>query len=548
MSKIKMFALGGLNEVGKNMYVVEVGEDIYIFEAGLKYADDQSLGIDYIIPNYDYLKENKERIIGIFITHGHDEHMGALADILEDIPDIPIYATAFTLEMIKQDLEADEIDNANLIELEIHKKVEFGKNSIFPVRVSHSIPNSVMYVLYTEDGAIIFTGNYVFDPSMTGAFAADIGKIAYVGKQGVLCLLGESIYAPKKGFTSPHHRAREAIREALNKNEGRILLNLMQTQIFRIQELFYEVTKTNRNVVIMGKKLEGNILKAIELGYVDFDKDRIKPIRHVNDEGVIVIISNEREVPYYNIKRIIKGYDKFIKLTEEDTVMFASPIYDSIEVTSSQVFDDIAKIGCNLIILSKKQYRSPHASSEDVLMMLNMLNPKYYFPVIGEYREQVENANLAYSLGMPKENVFLKINGDAITLLNGNVQDTSEKIKTDEILIDGKQSGDIGDLVLKDRELLGENGIVMVTTTLDKQAKNVLAGPEILTRGFIYVKDNNDLIKEAEKISLEVVNEFINPKYVDFNKIKLGIREKLGKYLYQQTSSKPMIIVVVQEV
>lgn len=548
MSKIKMFALGGLNEIGKNMYVVEVDEDIFIFEAGLKYADDNALGIDYIIPNYDYLKENKDRIIGIFITHGHDEQMGALADIIEDIPEIPIYSTAFTLEIIKQDLEEAEIKNANLNKIEIHKKMEFGKNSIFSVRVSHSIPDSVMYVLYTEDGAIIFTGNYVFDPSMPGAFSADIGKIAYVGKQGVLCLLGESVYAPKKGFTSPNHRARDLMRDILNKYDGRILVNLMQTQIFRIQELFYEISKSNRNVVIMGKKLEGILLKAIELGYIEFDRNRIKPIKSVNDEGIIVIISNERELPYSNIKRIIKGYDKFIKLKEEDTVVFASPIYDSIEVTSSQVFDDIAKIGCNLIVLSKKQYRSPHASSEDIMLMLNMLQPKYYFPIIGEYREQVENALLARRLGMPEENVFLKLNGDVITFVNGKIVNNDEKIKTDEILIDGKQSGDIGDLVLKDRELLGENGIVIVTTTLDKPTKKVLAGPEILTRGFIYVKDNNDLIKEAEKISLDVVNEFINPNYIDFNKIKLGIREKLGKYLYQQTTSKPMIIVVVQEV
>lgn len=548
MSKIKMFALGGLNEIGKNMYVIEVDDDIFVFEAGLKYSDDRSLGIDYILPNYDYLKENKDRIIGIFVTHGHDEQMGALADILEELPDLNVYATAFTLEVIKQDLEDAGIKANNLHELAIHKKVTFGKNSIFPVRVSHSIPDSVMYVLYTEDGAIVFSGNYVFDPSMPGAFNADVGKIAYVGKQGVLCLLNESIYAPKRGYTSPTHKAYTIIRETINKNPGRILFNLMPAQVYRIQELFDEVMKTDRNVVIMGKKLETMILKAIELGYVNFDAERIKTIRHVNDEGIIVIVSSEREVPYYNMKRIIKGYDKFITLTEEDTVVFASPIYDNIEVTSTQIFDEIAKIGCNLVILSKKQYRSPHASSEDIMMMINMLQPKYYFPVLGEYREQVENANLAKIMGMADENIFLKLNGDVVVLENGNYKDTNEKIKVDEILIDGKQSGDIGDLVLKDRELLADNGIVIVTTTLDKGTKKILAGPEILTRGFIYVKENSDLIKEAEKISLEVINECINPNYVDFNKVKNGIRDRLGKYLYQQTSSKPMIIVVVQEV
>ncbi len=548
MSKIKMFALGGLNEIGKNMYVVEVDNDIYVFEAGLKYADDSLLGIDYIIPNYDYLIQNKDRIVGIFITHGHDEQMGALADILGTLKEVPVYATAFTLDIIRQDLEEEGIVDAKLNELKLHRKVTFGKNSIFPIRVSHSIPDSVMYVLYTEDGALVFTGNYVIDPSMMGAFNSDIGKIAYVGKQGVLCVLGESVYASRNGFTSPSHRARDIIREVLNKNEGRILVNIMQAQIYRIQELLEEVKKTNRNVVIMGKKLESIILKAIDYHYISFDKTRIKNIHSVNEPGVIVIVSNEREVPYSNMKRIIKGYDKFVTLTEEDTVVFASPIYDSIEVTSTQVFDSIAKIGCNLVVLSKRQYRSPHASKEDIMLMINMLSPKYYFPIIGEYRDQVENARLAYRLGMDEESVFLKLNGDVITLENGKYIDNGEKIKTDELLIDGKQSGDVGDLVLKDRELLGENGIVIVTTTLDKSSKKVLAGPEILTRGFIYVKDNSDLIKEAEDISLEVVNSFINPNYVDFNKIKLGIRDKLGKFLYQKTSSKPMIIVVVQEV
>ena len=248
------------------------------------------------------------------------------------------------------------------------------------------------------------------------------------------------------------------------------------------------------------------------------------------------------------MKRILRGTDKFITLSEEDTVVFASPVYDNTEVISTKIYDEVAQKGCNLIILSKKQYRSPHASSEDILMMINMLHPKYYFPIIGEYRYQVENARLAYKLGMNEDNVLLKLNGDVVKFVNGERVETGEKIKVDELLIDGKQGGDIGDLVLKDRELLGENGIVIVTATLDRQSKKILAGPEILTRGFVYVKENTDLIEEASKISLEVINNFINPNYVDFNKIKLGIRDKLGKYFYQQTGSKPMIIIVVQEV
>jgi len=547
MSKIKMFALGGLNEAGKNMYVVDVDNDIYVFEAGLKYADDRSLGIDYIIPNFDYLIENKERIIGVFITHGHDECMGALADIVEVIPEIKIYGTAFTLEFIKQDLEVADIKNANLIELAIHKKIEFGKNSIFPIRVSHSVPDSVMFVLNTEDGAIIFTGSYLFDPSMLDSFACDIGKIAYVGKQGVLCLMGESVYSSLSGFTSPNHRAQSIIRESLNKNPGRIIFNIMQTQIFRIQELLNEITKSDRNIVIMGKKLEAIIQKGIDMGYITFDKEKIKSIRSVNEPGIVVVVATERENPYASIKRIVKGYDKFVTLTEEDTVLFASTMYDNTEVTTINLLNEIAKIGCNLINISTK-YLSLHASSEDIMMMINMIHPKYYFPVIGEYKGQVENARLAYKLGMNEDNVLLKLNGDVIEFNNGELKDTGETIKVDEILIDGTGSGDVGDLVLKDRELLGEDGIVIVATTINKETKKVLAGPEILTRGFIYVKDNSDLIEEAEKISLTVVEENSNPQYVDFNKIKLGIRDRLGKFFYQQTSSKPMVIVVVQEV
>jgi len=283
------------------------------------------------------------------------------------------------------------------------------------------------------------------------------------------------------------------------------------------------------------------------MSLIDFDKNRIKNIHSINDENIIVIISNEREKPYSSLKRIIRGTDKFVKLTDKDTVVIASPLYDNIEITSTKVFNQISKIGSNLVILSKK-YLSPHASSEDLMMMTNLMQPKYYFPIIGEYRHQVENANLARKLGINEENVILALNGDIITFIDGKITDTDEKIKVDDILIDGKTVGDIGDLVLKDREMLSENGIVVITVTIDKASKKILSNPQVLTRGFIYVKDNTDMIKEAEKISLNVINENIKNNYVDFNKIKLGIREKLGKYFYNETSSKPMIIVVIQEV
>ena len=548
MSKIKIFSLGGLNEIGKNMYVVEVDNDIFVFDAGLKYADDSMLGVDYIIPNYDYLKENKKRIKGIFITHGHEQQMGALSDVLVDLPELKVYGTAFTLEVIKNQLLEDGVKEYNLCEVKAHHKISFGACSIFPIALTHSVPETVGYVLYTPDGAIFYTGNFVFDATMTGSYKTDIGKLAYVGKQGVLCLLSESMYADKKGYTSPNHRASSIIRETLGRYTGRILFNISSSQLYRIQELFNEIMKTSRPVIIMGKNLQNLILKSIDLGYMKFDKNRITNIHNADDPNVVIIVSDEREKPYSNIKRIIRGYDKFVTISEKDTIVFASPVYEGMEKSATRVFDDISKLGSNLVTLPEKKYLSYHASSEDLMLMLDLMQPKYYFPINGEYRHQVANKDVALAVGLPDENIILSLNGDVSVFNNGVLSEAKEKIKTDEILIDGKTAGDIGELVLKDREMLSDNGIVIVTATLEKTTKQVLAGPEILTRGFIYVKENTDIVEEAKKLSSEIISANTKHNYVDYNNIKMEIRDKMGKYFYVQTECKPMILVVIQEI
>ncbi len=548
MSKIKIFGLGGLNEAAKNMYVVDVDSDIFVFDAGLKYADDKMLGVNYIIPNYDYIKNNLKNVKGIFITHAHDNNMGALTDIVKEIPNIKIYGTKFTLEVIKDMFISEGLGTDNLVELKPHRKVGFGKNSIFPISLTHTVPDAVGYVLYTEDGAIFYTGNFIFDSTMLGNYKTDIGKLAYVGKQGVLCLLSESLYADRKGYTSPNHRTGDVVREILNRNEGRILYNIYQTQLYRIQELFNELKNTDRSVVILGKSLESVILKAIDMNYVDFDKKRIKTISHVNDDKIVVIVSDEREQPFSNLKRIVRGYDKFITITKDDTVVFASPADDGMERTATKICDVLAKIGANIIELSKRKYLSYHASSEDLMLMLNLMNPKYYMPVNGEYRHMLANKEVAKKVGMSDENILLRLNGEVAYFENGKLVDNGLKVPVDDILVDGLAAGDVGELVLKDREMLSTNGIVIITTTLDKETKEVLAGPEVLTRGFIYVKENAFLIKEAQRISLEVIKENTKGNYIDFAKVKLGIRDKVGKYFYEQTECKPMILISTLEV
>ena len=359
--------------------------------------------------------------------------------------------------------------------------------------------------------------------------------------------MSESMYADKKGYTSPNNRIEPIVMETINKVEGRVLFNIFEAQLYRIQELFNVATLVDKKVVILGKKLENIINNAIDMKYVEFDKSKLLGLNHVNDPNIIVLISDDREKPFSNINRIIKGRDKFVKVNENDTIMFASPTYDGLEKRATRMYDEIAKLDLNLVIIPKK-YLSHHASSEDLMMMINLMNPKYYFPVIGEYRHQVANADAAYKVGMNEENILLKLNGEVVEFDNGVISEKTEKINVEEILVDGKTAGDVGELVLKDREILSGNGIVIVSTTLDRATKKVIAGPEILTRGFIFVKDNIDLIKEAERISLEVINEFNKSNYVDFSKIKLGIRDKLGKYFYTETECKPMVLIVMQEV
>jgi len=548
MSKIKIFSLGGLNEEGKNMYVVKVDNDIFIFDAGLKYASDKLLGVDYIIPNFDFIKDNIKNIKGLFITHGHEKNMGAVCDILKEVPKLKVYATKFTANILKKDLESANIKFKNLIEIDPHKKINFGKNSIFPVRLTHSIPDNVGYALNTKDGTIFYTGNYVFDATMLGPYKADIGKLAYIGKQGVLCLLGESMYADKIGYTSPKNRANKLIKDTLNKTENRIIVTVFTAHVSRIEELFNEISKTTRRVVVMGHKLQGIINDILNNNYVKFDRSRIGDLSNINDKDAVILISNERERPFMNLNRIINGYDKFVKIKSTDTILFMEPINDYNEKLAIKVIDDISKAGASVVTMSRKDNLLHHASSEDIMLMLDLMNPKYYMPVIGEYRHMVANANAASHIGMEKENILLKQNGDVVTIINGELKDNKERVKVDDILIDGNSSQDIGELVLKDRELLSDNGIVIVCATLDKRTKEILAYPEVLTRGFIYVKESADIIDEIKRISLEVINENIADNYVEYNKIKMGIREQLSHYLYDETGCRPMIITVVQEV
>ena len=544
LSKIKIFGLGGLSESGKNSYVIEVDDEIYVFDAGIKFASGNLLGIDYIMPDFSYLVRNRKRIKGLFITHGHKENMGAVADLLKDIPELKVYATNFT----KFELMEDGVSESNIIVIKPHKKINFGTVSIFPIAVAHSCPDAVMYVINTKDGAICYTGDFIIDPSMQGSYDMDLGKIAYVGKQGVLCLMCESTFAEKNGHTSPKHRLVEYWKDIINHHDKRILFSVLPSHLYTIAEIFEAAANSHRKIVIMGKRLQNVVNFSKKEGYLDFNPEILGDLSNVNDDNAILLIMDDRTQPYANMNKILNNYDKFVTLKNTDTIVFAEPRYDSTEKILVKLQNELAMFGCDIETIPSDKEILHHASREDLMLMIKLINPKYYMPVKGEYRYMVNNANLASALHISDSNILLKQNGDVVTFVDGKLVDNFAKVKIDDVLIDGTSNDDIGDLVIKDREMLSENGIVLISATVDKHDKVLLVGPEVTTRGFIYVKDSQDMIKEIKNICEEIINRNITPTHVDFNQIKVEIREKLSDYLYQETECKPMIIAVVQEV
>ncbi len=545
LSKIRIFGLGGLAENGKNCYVVEIDEEIFIFDCGLKYANSNLLGIDYIMPDFSYLVKNKKRIKGLFITHGHSENMGSVSDLVKDLPFIKVYATKFT----KFVLEEHGISDKNIVEIKPHRKINFDNNvSIFPISVSHSIPDAVMYIINTKDGAICYTGDFVIDPTMLGAYDMDLGKIAYVGKQGVLCMMCESTFSERKGHTSPNHRLEDYFKDIIKHNEERIIFSLLPYHLYTINDIFNAARNTHRKIVIMGKKLQNVVNFAIKEKYLDVETGIIGDLSNINDNNAILLISDERTNPFANISKILHGYDKYITLKASDSIVFAEPRYDNNEKALVKLENELAKFGCNIINIPSDKIILHHPSTEDIMLMIKLVQPKFYMPVKGEYRYMVNNANLASRLLIKPENILLKQNGDVVTFVDGNLIDNNDRVKVNDVLIDGNSSEDVGELVIKDREMLAENGIVLISATISKKDKVLLVGPEVTTRGFIYVKDSKDLIVEIKNICENIINRNITPTFVDYNKIKVEIREELSNYLFEETECKPMIIAVVQEV
>ncbi len=548
MSKINIMSLGGLNENGKNLYTVSIDGKILIFDCGMKYAPDKMYGVDYVIPDFSYLIEHKNDIVGLFITHPHHENMGAITDILSSLPNLHVYASNYTSKIIEYMCSEENVKIKNLHVITAHKKLDFKTFSVFPFSVTHSSPETLGYSINTDDGAIIYMADFVIDPTMNGFYDMDLGKLAYIGKQGVLCLMAESVFSEKKGHTSPNHKLESFFKKVVERNKNRIIFTILPLHIYTIQEIFNSLKGKNRKVVIMGKELHTIVSLCTKNGYLEIDPNIIGNLTDLKESNTVILISNDREAPYSNINRILSGHDKFISLVKGDTICFAEPSYDAYEKVLVKLMNELSIKGVNIESIPKENSVRHHASSEDLMLLIKLFNPKYYMPIKGEYRYQVENGNLAYKVGVPKENIILKENGNIVSFENGKLIENYDRVFVDDILIDGKSSEDVGDVVLKDRELLSSNGLVLISATLSKKEKKLLVGPETVTRGFIYAKDNMDIITEIRNISNDVIKENTHNKYADYVKIRNDIREKVGAYLYKTTECKPVILTVIQEI
>ena len=548
MSKINIMGLGGLNENGKNLYTVSINDRILVFDCGMKYAPDKMYGVDYVIPDFSYLIKNKDKIDGLFISHPHHENMGAITDLLKVLPDVHVYASNYTCKIIEYMCEDEKVEIKNLHNIPAYKKIDFKDYSVFPFNVTHSSPETFGYAVNTEDGAIIYMADFVIDPTMRGYYDMDLGKLAYIGKQGVLCLMTESVFAEKKGHTSPNHKLEGFFKKIVDKNKGRIIFSLLPLHTYTIQEIFNSLKDKNRKVVIMGKELHTIVNICVKNGYLDIDESILGNLTDLKADNTVILISNDRESPYANINRILAGRDKFVTLEKTDTLCFAEPSYDAYEKIVVKLSNELAIKGVNIESIPKHKSVRHHASSEDIMLLVRLFNPKYYMPIKGEYRYQVENGALAERVGVPKENILLKGNGSVVTFEDGKLVDNFEEIFVDDILIDGKSSEDVGELVLKDRELLSSNGLVLISATLDKKTKEILVEPEIMTRGFIYDKENSDIMDEMKNISKSIIEENIHNKYADYTKIRNEIREKTSNYLFKETQCRPVILTVIQEI
>ncbi|MET3576770.1 ribonuclease J [Bhargavaea ullalensis] len=546
---IKVTPLGGVGEIGKAMYVIEIDDEMFIVDSGLMFPEGEMLGIDIVIPDMTYIEENKDRLKGIFLTHGHEDSIGSIAYLLNKVQ-APVYGSKLTIALAKEHLKAMPAPwNVKFYEVSNRSRMNFEGTYVTFFNTTHSIPDSLGIVFHTSEGAIVHTGEFKFDQSAKGKYRPDMSKMASLGDEGVFILLSDSTEAERPGYTTPESVIGEQLSTTFHKAQGRILIALYASNFIRMQQVLDRAAETGRKVAVIGKSLETYFHVGIKLGYLNVKDDTVIPVKEIgkyDDSQVAIIVTGNQGEPLHALERIVKRQHKDIRIKDTDTVLITFTPSAGMEVGMYNTMNELAKAGADVLTAIRKVHVSGHGSQEDLKLMLNLMRPKFFIPVQGEYRMLIAHSKLAQQTGLPKSRIFIADKGDIVEYKNGKMR-MSGRVQAGNVLIDGIGVGDVGNIVLRDRKLLSEDGIFIVVITLNRKKKTIAAGPEILSRGFVYVRDSGELIDEAGELVKKIVGKYSNKESFEWTSIKQEIRDTLNSYLYQKTKRRPMIIPIIME-
>jgi len=550
-TSLKIIPLGGLNEIGKNMTVFEYKDDIIVIDSGLSFPEDEMLGIDVVIPDISYLLKNKEKIRGIVLTHGHEDHIGSLPYVLNKI-DIPIYGTKLTIGLVENKLkEHKHLGNIKLNIVKPKDIIQLGDFKVEFIKASHSIPDAVSLLIETPIGRVVHTGDFKIDYTPIDDDIMDIHRFAEIGKEGVLALLADSTNVERPGYTMSERTVGETLEDIFRNVNSRIIVATFASNVHRIQQIFNAAYSFNRKVAVSGRSMVNVVNVAMDLGYLNIPNGMLIDIRDINsypDNELVIITTGSQGEPMSALSRMASSEHRKMEIVPGDTVILSSSPIPGNEKTVSKVINLLFEKGADVIYESLADVHvSGHACQEELKLIHTLVKPKYFIPVHGEFRHLRHHASLAESLGMSKENIFVVGNGQVIELTpeNGRV---SGSVPSGNILVDGLGVGDVGNIVLRDRKHLSEDGLMVVVVTISKQDGSVIAGPDIISRGFVYVRESEDLIEEAKMVVSKGLQKCEENNIKEWSTLKSTIRDSLKDYLYEKTKRRPMILPIIMEV